>query len=264
MIATVFQEELHKMGFAAEIGDNQVTIIPLGLALQFEHLYTEGSTSCFKISAQHLLFPEGRHELLFGGGDNDRERYLDAVLRWLNVDFPVLHAYLCPDDNDGGIQRVEIISQTDDVQTGWNLLLGPVLIMEEGATWVENKDTWEFYKLLASEMTTVMDTPGLLWVKCFTGKFSTGMVDVSCRLNGEHWESAVQELHQYTQETQISGSFQMLHQFMLLYPRPLSELSSRDKLSRLVADEHGRQEPKPSKWEAVMNAVKGLLKGRLC
>jgi hypothetical protein len=52
----------------------------------------------------------------------------------------------------------------------------------------------------------------------------------------------------------------MFHQFMLLYPRPLSEQSSRDKLSRLVADEHGRQEPKPATWEAVMNAVKKLLK----
>jgi hypothetical protein len=126
---------------------------------------------------------------------------------------------------------------------------------------MEDKNVWDFYKLLANEMTTVMDTPGLLWVKCFTGKFSTGMVDVSCRLNGEHWESAVQELHHYTQEIQIPGNFQILHQFMLLYPRPLSELSSRDKLSRLVADEHGRLEPKPGKWSIVMNAVKRLLKG---
>jgi hypothetical protein len=261
MIATIFQEEFQNMGFATEVGDDRLTIIPLGLALHLEHLYTEDYTSCFKISAQHLLFPEGRHELLFGGGHNERDRYVDAARRWLNVDFPVLHAYLCPGNNDGGVQRAEIVTQTGDVQTGWNLLLGPVLIMEEGSTRVENKEIWEFYKLLANEMTTVMDTPGLLWVKCFTGKFSTGRVDVSCRLNGEHWESAVQELHQYTQETQISGSFQMLHQFMLLYPRPLNELSSRDELSRRVSDEHRKHEQKPDKWSAAVNAVTRLLRG---
>jgi hypothetical protein len=260
MIATIFQEELQGMGFATEARENHVTIVPLGLALYFEHLYTKGHTSCFRISAEHLLFPGGLHELLFGGGNAERDRCVDAVRRWLNVDFPVLHAYLCPDENYVGVQRAEIVSQTGDVQTGWNLLIGPVVIMEEDSTRVDQKEIWEFYTLLANEIVAVMDPPGLLWVKCFTGKFSAGMVDVSCRFNGQHWESAAQELQQYTEKKTIRGSFEMLHQFMLLYPRPLSELSSRDKLSREVSLEHQKHEQNAGIWFTTIDKVKKLLK----
>lgn len=260
MIATIFQEELDKAGFASEVTGDRLTIIPLGLALSFEHLHTEGATHCYKVSAKHLLFPEGRHELVFCTGHNERDRFIDAARRWVHVDLPVLHAYLCPHDNDAGIQRIELISQTDDVQIGWNLLLGPILFMEEPKSRLEQNDILDFYKLIANEVAGVMATPQLIWVKCFTCKFAKDMVDASCRLNGEHWEPARLKLYQDTKEMSLQGGFQIRHQFMLLYPRPLSELSSRDKLSRLVADEHGRQESKPRKWVAVMNAVKRLLK----
>jgi hypothetical protein len=36
MIAPIFQEEFSKMGFAAEVGNNRLAIVPLGLAIQFD------------------------------------------------------------------------------------------------------------------------------------------------------------------------------------------------------------------------------------
>ncbi|PZR02641.1 MAG: hypothetical protein DI539_27395, partial [Flavobacterium psychrophilum] len=116
-----------KEGYKAELNGDKLFFPPLNMELSFQHLYTKDFAMCIKVSVTHpSLLPEGLHELAFGFGEDDESRYASAAEGWMGTDFPVIHSYLCPTQTDLNVKRMELVSQTGDVQLGWNALLGPL------------------------------------------------------------------------------------------------------------------------------------------
>lgn len=234
MIAEYFQKEMTKNGYHAQVNGDSLFFPPLNMDIRFEHLYSKDYATCVKISISHpSLLPNGLHELAIGMGDSEDTRLASAANSWMQSDFPVVHSYLCPTQTDLGVKRMELVSQTGHEQLGWNVLLGPLMIMGEGVEMIEDNEHELFIELM-NEITTALHSPQVIYLKCFVSKLPDGTVDADCRLLGEDWIEGTNKLLYFAERLNTHGNLHWRKQFMIIYPRPLTELKKGHDLGRDV------------------------------
>jgi hypothetical protein len=240
MIAYYFQQAMKKEGYDAQLEGDKLFFSPLQMEMSFEELYTKGTAACVKVRITHpFLLPNGLQELAFGVGENEEERYLSSAEGWMQSDFPVIHAYLCPSENDLNVKRLELVSQTGNVQLGWNVLLGPLTIMGEGVDLGEDPVHKLFITLL-NDVTGLLTSPGVIYLKFFLSNLGDGRVSTDCRWQGEDWPAGAQTLYHFAQQMNTNGKFHSRKQFLIIYPRPIAELKSGERMASDVRKEHSR------------------------
>lgn len=240
---------MSSFGYQAEVQGNSLYFPPLDMTLYFERQYTKQTTTCISVTVTHpILIPSGLTELAFGSGNTEQERDELAANRWMSIDFPVFHAYLCKPGNELNVTRMEMVSQTGDKQVGWNILLGEPEVFSDKAA--DNKvDKHELLKLIFNTIAGVLHDERLFAIKLFVSRSGDDIL-TDARLNGLGWEPASADLRRYAAEMSLSGSLKWVKQFIIVYPRSFNELKNADGLLDGLNEKHkelfGNQKPQDS------------------
>lgn len=179
----------------------------------------------FSIQVQHSsAFPEGINDVAVGIGLTRQAAIENAANIWVEGTYIVIRAAVNDESSDSRVHQLEMAVKNLETGklTSWRMYRGPVQASGIDVERMHQHDAEnmndEIMKVLLDELTGVLITERLVWVKCSISRLPDGNIQGDCWLNNDNWLPGLNKLYWLTESWPKSNVMQRRRQFFILKP----------------------------------------------